>query len=85
MSQYHSFLFSITHERNVEELNPKALYELVIGDDNEDRIVELLCKYKNIDTNRDKSYVLADLSWDLKFWREKKCEFIKKEEDISKG
>ena len=85
LSQYHSFLFSITHERNVEELNPKALYELVIGDDNEDRIVKLLCKYKNIDTNRDKSYVLADLSWDLKFWREKKCEFIKKEEDISKG
>ena len=85
LSQYHSFLFSITHERNVEELNPKALYELVIGDDSEDRIIELLCKYKGIDTNRDRNYVLADLSWDLKFWCEKKNEFLKKEEDIERG
>lgn len=85
LSQYYTFLYSITHERNAIELNPKALYELVVGDDSEDRIIELLCKYKNIDTNRDKSYVLADLSRDLKLWREKKSEFLKKEEDISRG
>ena len=85
LNQYHSFFFTITHERDVEELNPKALYEIVVNDKNDDRIVELLCKYKGVDINRERSYVLADLSWDLKFWHEKKNEFFKKEEDIANG
>ena len=85
LNQYYSFLFVITHKRDLEELNPKALYELVIGDEDENKIVELLCKYKNVDINRDRNYVRADLSWDLKFWREKKDEFLKKEKDILTG
>lgn len=85
LSQYYSFLFLITNEMNPEELNPKILYQLVVQDENEDKIVELLCKYKGIDTNREKNYVLADLSRDLILWRAKKNQFLKKEEDISRG
>lgn len=85
LNEYYSFAFCLSHERGVEDLNPKTLYNLVLNDENNEKIVELFCKYKNIDMNRDRKYVLADLDFDLKYWHGLKDKYLQKEKEIEAG
>ena len=44
-----------------------------------------MAKIKNIDTNRERSRILADLSLDLSIWRKEKNAFLERESEIKKG
>lgn len=85
LNDYYKFRMSFDNFLSNEELGPKELYSLVMDDPDEEKAVELLIKIKNIDTNRERSRVLADLSFYLGIWRKTKNAFLTREEEIEKG
>lgn len=68
-----------------DKLSPQKLYSLLFEDDDNERIVKFLCESRNIDTNRDKSRILADLSFELNYWKKEKQKVLEKEKQIEAG
>ena len=85
LEEYYKFRMTLDSCLSNEELGPKELYSLITDDPGEEKVIELLAKIKNIDTNRERSRVLADLSLDLSIWRKEKNAFLERESEIEKG
>lgn len=84
LNSYYSFLFEITNDRN-QPITPDLVYDLVVNDSSNEKYIELHCKMNNVDTNRDREYVLADISLYLDSWKNKKKNYFDNEEKIKKG
>ena len=85
LNSYYELKAALNHKISDEKMSPKELYYLLFEDKDSERAVKLLCESKGIDTNRDKSRILADLNFDLGYWKKKKQEFLDRENEIDKG
>lgn len=85
LNDYHSFALILSNFRTEELISPKEMFDLVTNDKDNSKAITLLCKSHNIDTSRDKKYVLADLKFDLENWNRKKNEYLDNEKLIIEG
>lgn len=85
LNHYYEFKTALDYRIGEEGLGPKEVFSLLTEDQNNEHVIQLLCKHKSIDINREKNRILADLSFELEYWKNKKQEFLSKEIEIEKG
>lgn len=89
-SPYNRFLNSYYSFRNIisftgeKEIDVDTIFPLVTNDPDSEKVINLLCKNKNIDLSKDKESIISDLSFDIKRWENAKKKYLDKEEEIKK-
>lgn len=79
---YYSYKSALAYHVSDDSISPREVFDLVINDKGEKRAIDVICKNRNIDTNRDEKLVLADINFDLNQWRSLKTKYQENENKI---
>lgn len=84
LADYYKYRSCITLT-NDESIDVDAVHSLLTNDPNNKKFIEFVSKLRNIDTNREERFVLADLSFEITHWNKTKQEYFDNENRIQEG